>query len=233
MSAPLRLNVSFKADGAIRTFDIIARNARDVAPMLRRWGGWLRADAKKHFEEQPGWAPLAQSTQERLKATRTSKITAAGQVRKSYLRRSEAGFRAAAKRGIINSGTQIAELRRLAAGGSTRYSLQAGQRRQSKALESLRRGLEKARTTGKRVGGDKRASENHRLLGKLGGSIVATIEGVKVRVESRVPWSGVHNEGGTAGKGARIPARVFLEITPEAAQALADIALDHFMKGEG
>ena len=36
-----------------------------------------------------------------------------------------------------------------------------------------------------------------------------------LRGESRVPWSGIHQDGGTAGRGSRIPARPFLWMSEE------------------
>lgn len=227
----MRIRVQFRAAEALRSIEVIFRQASDVAPVLRRWGGWLRKDADQHFEQQPGWAPLAQSTQERLDHTRTAKVTARGTVRKSYERAAGQQILARLRKGAINADTQLAELRRLSRGGSAKSSLQDGTRRYSKALESLRKQLDRARTTGKRQGGDKRASEKHSLLGKLRKSIMATAKGASVVVESRVPWAGVHNQGGGAGKGAQIPARTFLEITQEGAAALAEIALDHFLGG--
>jgi phage gpG-like protein len=53
-----------------------------------------------------------------------------------------------------------------------------------------------------------------------------------VVVESRVPWSGIHNRGGAAGRGAQIPPRPFLEVTQDGARALAAIALEHFLGRE-
>lgn len=224
----MRLNVQFRAADALRTVEIVFRQAKDVQPVLRRWGGWLRKDAQRHFEEQPGWPGLADSTRARLEQTRTSAITARGTVRRSYEKRAAVQLAAQLRKGVVNADTKLAELRRLARGGSTRYTLQSGTRRYDRAIDRLRSQLDKARA-GRRVGGDRRASERHALLGRLRGSITAVVRGAAVVVESRVPWSKIHNQGGTAGHGSRIPARTFLEITQEAARALADIALEHFL----
>lgn len=236
----LALNVSFRAGGALETVQAIFRRAEDVRPVLRRWGGWLRSDAKKHFEEQPGWEPLAESTRERLEQTRMGAVTTQGKLRASYVRRTESQLLGQLKTGKVNSGVKLAELRRLARGGSTAHSLQDGTRRYSKALERARVLLAKAeaqKAAGKavNVGGktaDKRAIESHQLLGKLRTAIRAKAEETRVVVENAIPWSRIHNEGGTAGRGARIPARVFLEITQRAAAELAQIALEHFMGKE-
>ena len=254
----LALNVSFRAGGALETVQAIFRRAEDVRPVLRRWGGWLRKDAKEHFEQQPGWEPLAESTRERLEHTRMGAVTTQGKLRASYVRKSESAFLAQLKGGKVNSGVKLAELRRLARGGSTSFSLQDGTRRYSKGLERARVLLAKAeeqkrlaarqreedRLDGEqRVGGyqkvdvggkaaNKRAIESHQLLGKLRTAIRAKAEETRVVVENAIPWSRIHNEGGTAGRGARIPARVFLEITQRAAAELAQIAIEHFMGKE-
>jgi phage gpG-like protein len=48
---------------------------------------------------------------------------------------------------------------------------------------------------------------------------------------SKVPWSEVHNAGGTAGRGASEPKREFLAILDEDRAVLADIVLSH-LRGE-
>lgn len=51
-----------------------------------------------------------------------------------------------------------------------------------------------------------------KLLGKLASSIVTKVDDGTLIVESKVPWAGVHNDGGAAGKGAQIPKREFLKL---------------------
>ena len=245
----LGLNVAFRAGGALETVQAIFRRAEDVKPVLRRWGGWLRADAKEHFEQQPGWEPLAESTRERLEHTRTSAVTVQGKLRASYVKRSESAFLGQLRAGKVNSGVKLAELRRLARGGSTRHSLQDGTRRYSKALERARQLMDKAQGPTPKKHGDKRgeflralggktanrrAIESHQLLGRLRTAFRAAVQEASVVVENAVPWSRIHNEGGTTGRGGRtrIKARVFLEITARAAAELANIALEHFLGKE-
>ena len=49
-----------------------------------------------------------------------------------------------------------------------------------------------------------------RLLGRLPGVVKVTSTGSSVSAVSGVKWSAIHQEGGTAGNGAKIPARPFL-----------------------
>jgi phage gpG-like protein len=52
-----------------------------------------------------------------------------------------------------------------------------------------------------------------RLLGRLPTSYALTVGRRSVSVVSSVRWSAVHQQGGTAGHGARIPARPFLWVS--------------------
>jgi len=97
-------------------------------------------------------------------------------------------------------------------------------------VERLRVQPQKQQATGKRQGGDRRQAERHQVLGQLRKSLDTTLKAASVVLEARPPWSGVHNHGGTAGKGGKtkIPVRTYLEVVQETAAALAGIALDHF-----
>ena len=63
--------------------------------------------------------------------------------------------------------------------------------------------LEKAKSKGRA----------RRTLGKLPTSTTYTATSSGAQARSRVPWSGVHQEGGTVGRGSVIPARPFLWIS--------------------
>lgn len=67
----------------------------------------------------------------------------------------------------------------------------------------------------------RRRPSRRRLLGKLPGAVKVTSTRSSVTIESRVAWSGIHQHGGTAGRGAKIPARPFLWIS----QKLRGIAI--------
>lgn len=59
----------------------------------------------------------------------------------------------------------------------------------------------KAASTRARRGGRK-------LLGKLSTAFDVTFDRTEIRAQSKVPWSGVHQEGGKVGNNATVPARV-------------------------
>jgi phage gpG-like protein len=52
-------------------------------------------------------------------------------------------------------------------------------------------------------------------LGRLTGAVSYTADATAVRGTSRVLWSGVHQDGGTVGRGSRIPSRPFLWISDD------------------
>lgn len=54
-----------------------------------------------------------------------------------------------------------------------------------------------------------------RLLGRLPGAVTYTADSTGVRGRSRVLWSGVQQDGGTVGRGSRIPGRPFLWISDD------------------
>lgn len=223
---------------AIQRFDTVADQARDAQKLLKRFGGYLNWSAKEAFANQPGWEPLAASTLAKLQSTRTSAITVQGQVRSSYVKQAAPQLARALKTGGLAARENMAEFLRLGRGGNALDSvLSGGAGTGSRAVERLRRMIlqaAKQKAAGKRVtvGGNKRKSDRHQLLGKLRKSIERRVDvgqGEAI-AESRVPWSGVHNKGGAAGHGAKIPARVFLTIDERGAVALAEIALEHLME---
>lgn len=87
-------------------------------------------------------------------------------------------------------------------------------------------------TRARRARGAKRKSR--KILGRLPAALQITSGKDFVRVTSRVPWSGVHQDGGAAGKNARIPRRQFLWISKDLLRAVRDIftaALDRAWQG--
>ena len=220
-----------------KRFDAIERRAQQFGPILKRWGGYLRASALKRAEAADGWAPLAESTRKKYEQTRTSSVTSAGNVRKSYAGNLEGYLKKEEKKGSTTASADLAELRRLRAGGKVERG-EGGRKAAawtgSKAVDRLRKRLARAedqRAKGRKakVGGDRRKSEKHKMLGVVARSIVFRTEGTGVSDMSRVPWSGAHNEGGSVGNGATVPARPFLFISSDDRRTLAQIALEHML----
>lgn len=227
------MNVAYKVDvsAPCARFGMMAHQAANPTRILQRWGGYLASESRKAFAAQD-FAPLAPSTQKKYEQTRTAAVTVHGQVRKSYAGNLTKYLRGQMRAGNVNAETDLAELRRLMAGGAVNKAELAPTTGKRRAIERLQRAVEKAQRTGKRVGGDKRKIGRHKLLGRLSGSVYWEVQGrSKVKDLSRVPWSGAQNKGGVVGHGANLPPRTFLDITRRDEYTMALIAIDHLMGG--
>lgn len=70
-----------------------------------------------------------------------------------------------------------------------------------------------------------------RILGRLPSAILVLAGDLFVRAVSRVEWSGVHQYGGTAGRGAQIPRRTFLWLSDKLIATCEQVILDHVLDG--
>lgn len=68
-----------------------------------------------------------------------------------------------------------------------------------------------------------------RVLGKLPSAIAVRADKNKVVAFSRVRWSSVHNDGGPAGRGARIAARTFLWASDKLKATAREIFVKHIL----
>lgn len=179
--------------------ELVAR-AKDPKDVLRRIAGFLKSKAKQRMEAGEGFAPLAPSTQKKYAATTMSSTTKRGTVK--------VGVRRKIFGNLAKKGKSIDEARSAAA-------------KKYKAI------LARASRRKKRGVVDKRKSEVATPLGKLIGAFVAKVIGRRgVTVENKVPWSAVHNDGGSVGNGAKVPKRQFLFITSEDLDEMKQIVLD-------
>lgn len=222
------MNLTWRVDvsAPVERFDGVAKAAQDPERILRRWSGYFRSQATRAAEEQAGWPPWSEATRDRYQQTRTSKITATGQIRESYAKRLTQHLQRRARQGVVGAESDLQELLRLRGGLRPDRSKVVT----SRALEQLRRGLDRA-AAGKRGGGDRRQLARKKLLGRLPRMNASAIEGTTAKLLSRVPWSDVHNSGGGAGHGARIPARTWLEIDDQDRIILVEIVRDTLLGG--
>lgn len=214
----------------------------DLQPILKKFNRYFRKKVSKKFEQGgPGWPPIKGETEARRPTENAVKQMALELVRKKLNR----DVKRAKKR--LQSGksltktkttsvtvggttfkrtettsdsierryTVLKEFERLAAGGSAEFSL-TGDARTDKSIRGLMQRTERAEL--------KAAS---RPLGRIASSIKSKLTKYDVTIESSIPWAGVHNKGGTAGHGAKIPARTFLELDDEDLTMLAKIVEDH------
>lgn len=69
-----------------------------------------------------------------------------------------------------------------------------------------------------------------KILGRLPTALQTVSDRQRVAMRSRVAWSGVHQDGGRVGRGAKIPARPFLWASALALDAVAAIVARHLGK---
>lgn len=233
------ITVHYDDGGVQREIHLRLERLSDLNPVLRRFGRYLRAKAKDRFAAQgPGWEPLAVSTIERLQETRIARVTAHGKLRESYVKNLGHYLRQQVKAGKAK-GSVLARLEQLASGRDYDPSSLVERRvlaaenalavaRNDKILDRLEKQLDKAQEQSfeERAHKGKRKIEQ-RLLGKLASSLEATVSGGTLVVRSKVPWAGVHNDGGNAGRGASIPARPFLFLEPYDMDVLEAQAIEY------
>jgi hypothetical protein len=198
----------------------LQRRAKEAKPILKQWGAYLRAGARSRTESGEGLAPWARATIDKYAHTYSSKITVNATVRKSYARKLDQLLR--------RKGNQDAraELRRVLSGDTS------GKVAWNKTINRLQRHLRRAELSGKVALGKSKA-EKHKLLGRAPGAFKVELETFLTRVVNMIPYSGVLFKGGRVGNGAVLPDRSApLEISGQAREALARIALDWWVKGK-
>lgn len=228
------LTLRYDDGGVQRSIDLAIDSLRDVKPIMLRFLKYLRPEIDRVFQAQgPGWAPLAQSTEEARAAAlpelkkkiREGAIEGLSRKLTKEQGRAETSL---TKSVVAPIGSKVRNLldRRV-------RTLERHKARRS-AFEGIRSGrAEQAGKIGERFAravarGEHKIErlEAGELLGAVANSIRADVTARGIEVYSTIPWAGIHNEGGTAGHGAKIPARAFLEWTPVRLEKLAEIAAE-------
>ena len=128
------------------------------------------------------------------------------------------------RRSVEKYEAQLEEIKRIAQGGSK------DQKGYRKLYERMSRREDRAAKKIERL-------ERGAPLGQIANSFSIDFDKSNWEMFSRIPWAGVHNEGGTAGHGAKIPKRVFLEWTPERVEKFVQMANEYLAsraeKGKG
>lgn len=84
---------------------------------------------------------------------------------------------------------------------------ESGRRWDRVARSTREKRLNKSRSRARRRGRKAPKRGGTRLLGKLPTEVRIEFTSTTMLRESRIPWSNVHQEGGTVGRGSKIPAR--------------------------
>lgn len=244
------------------SMDLLIDSMEDLTPILQRFSAYKRGNVKGIFKAEGAgkWKPLAKATVERLENTGTSSVTAQGKLRASYVRNRGAQLRGISRTGrksarrakgissiktFFDTSAALKKQKLSAKASKGVSALREAEELKSlyndgaaavspefKNLSSAKKKINKVQA-GKKVSIGKRAIEKHKLLGKLAGSIEAKISKGQLTIQSRVPWSEAHNDGDIVGHDAVLPARVFLELTPEDIEMFVQIAQDYMLEKSG
>lgn len=209
---------------------------RDLDLIFKRFLKWLRPEINKVFEQQgPGWAPLKEDTAKQRAASIPAKseiirAKALNPLARSVLRtygkaEKRLGKTAATSPLLARRQKTVAKQREQAEeAGNILLGRGASAGRQFKKLhERVEKYKAKAEEKIKKL-------ESGDLLGRIASSIRAEISKGTLVIESGIEWAGIHNDGGTAGKGAHIPKRTFLEWTPERIDKFVEIAQQYLIE---
>lgn len=217
---------------------LLADSLADLRPMMPKFSAYKRKRVQAEFESggDGKWAPRKDASQSQYNATkeaRIAKITAGrygtlsralGREKRRAEKRlartpeSKSHLTMRRQQAVARYDAQLAELSRLTAG---QY--------QPLAKEHKRLGSRIARRDAKaqeRIA----AVERGDLLGAIASSMETTFSKDNWEMASRIPWAGVHNEGGSAGYGAVIPQREFLYWTPDDIETFAQMANQYIIE---
>src|SRR3990167_5463844 len=204
-----------------RKFGLLAESVRDVDPVLRAFDRYLAARVQQRFDQGgPGWPPLqAEQTGRRQTAALESLSR----------RLVGEGRKAAARQGL--------RLRAMEAAGEDTV------KRREQFARTLQRRLATVQELRRHIAGTAEESLSARLLprvvraqaraekvlGRVSQSFRSEIKRGGLVRESVIPWAGVHNEGGTAGHGAKIPARPFLFLEADDVDVLVEMLRERML----
>ena len=221
------LTISVSIDGLERKLHTLAETAKDLEPALRILDTYLRGRVAQRFSsEGPGWPARKESTEAGHHREAQVQALAVHRLRRKLQRE----LRRAQRRLRYGKGTVAAvdrryavlkEFERQVAGGI--LDAQTGKdRRVEKSVRGLHERFGRAE-----------AQASGRLLGRMASSIASSVRRGSLTVYSRVPWAGIHNEGGIGGHGAEIPPRPFLFLEPEDIDLLAELLANRMLLAVG
>ena len=101
-----------------------------------------------------------------------------------------------------------------------------------RAASTLQRSKRRRRgtKTAKRGRSRSRGGRPRRMLGRLPTSVKVRAQGLSVWSHTPVPWAGIHQEGGLAGRRSLIPARPFIYISDELERLAMRMIADHVVE---
>lgn len=237
------LRVRLDASGVERRFELLAESARQLDKPLKAFDRYLRARVKSRFERSgPNWDELAESTLERREQAALSALARRlsfehGRAQKRYQSRygalDDLGVagdarlekkRATLRRALARRAMTAAEFER-ARRRAENVSAAALERADAFTAPQAERQARSLRERALRA----QARAGDKLLGRIAASFESVVRDGNLTLRSKVPWAGVHNEGGSVGHGATVPARPFLFLEERDVDVLVEILRDHML----
>lgn len=228
---PIRIEI--ETDGAVRELEILADSFAELRPVFAKFSVYMRGEIQSVFDSDGGgrWPerkvpkPLGEEAKaakiEKIRSSQYSSLS--GSIRSSQRKaarllaktpQSNSKLTAKRRKSVEKYESQLEEIKRIGAGGlkdqkGFRKLYERASRREDRAAKKIDR------------------LERGALLGQVANSFSINFDKTSWEMFSRIPWAGVHNEGGTAGHGAKIPARVFLEWTPDRLEKFVAMANEY------
>ena len=232
------ITIGYEDGGAQKFVTLLADSLGDLTPMMPKFTAWMRAQVQAEFESggDGTWAPRSDQAQAAFNSTKAARIAKIEAGRYGTLSRSLKREKKRAERRLAKTPDSKSKLRPRREQAVAKYEAQIEE--VARLSEGGQRPLAKSfRKLGERIARrDERANqriaavERGDLLGAIAASITAEWSKTNWEMASRIPWAGIHNEGGTANHGAQIPKRTFLEWTPDRVEMFAKMANDYILE---
>ncbi len=241
------ITIQFDDGGTQRSLDILADSFSELRPVFGPFTKWMRGEVDQVFASggDGQWPERSQEGQQRADAQKSARVEKIERNQYNSLRGALRSERRRAERRYSKSQTVAGEL----FGGRAETQLTKKRRQAVERYEALQAELERYVAGGaksddkrykklyERVGRrEERAAkkieavQGGQLLGQVANSLSVKFDKSNWEMFSRITWAGVHNEGGVAGHGARIPARTFLEWTPARLEKFVEMANDYLIR---
>lgn len=234
------LTIVFDDGGTERSLEIMAESLAELRPVFALFTKWMRGEIDQVFASQGEgrWPGPSQATEERAAARAAAKVAKIRETRLDSLR----GRLRSEKRRAERRLARVPLLQQI-----TSSKLSERRRASVARYEAQQAALEQYAKTGTHAPGQKKLSERierrearaaakiaaveqGQQLGRFPGSIQAEAGRNGWEMYSAIPWSGVQNEGGEVGNGATLPARTFLEWTPERLKKFVELAQKYVLE---
>ena len=237
------LTVQLDADKLYARFDSLGHSAGDVTPALKRFGAYMLKTARADYAAQD-FAPLAESTLEKRAAKGLQRLE--GKLRTDYRKAKLRAHTQRRKEGLERSRSVLGQLLDAATGAdlvNERAVMQTrGVRNRLAVLEEYERRhrggagggkLTDAQTKSLNAREERAVSKavGAPILGRLAKSLTFVVEDGTMTLASHSSrhWTEIHNKGGTAGHGAKIPARTTLKVDNTDLMVLRAILVDEML----